>query len=119
MAMAAERDGEANDIRLMPEAVPRIRARVAGVRLWVADRQFCDLNQPEQLTEHGDHFLLRRTLKLGFHADPDRPARKPVDAQGRTVIDQWGWIGSPKEKRRRYVRQIHLVRPAGRRISIW
>ena len=111
VAMAAERDGEANDIRLMPEAVPRARARVAGVRLWVADRQFCDLDQPEQLTEQGDHFLLRRSLKLGFHADPDRPARQHVDAQGRTVIDQWGWIGSPKEKRRRYVRQIHLVRP--------
>jgi hypothetical protein len=111
VAMAAERDGEANDIRLMPEAIPRTRARVPGVRLWVADRQFCDLNQPERLIEHGDHFLLRRSLKLGFHADPDRPARQHVDAQGRTVIDQWGWIGSPKEKRRRYVRQIHLVRP--------
>jgi hypothetical protein len=111
VAMAAERDGEANDIRLMPAAIPRTRARVAGVRLWVADRQFCDLNQPGQLTQHGDHFLLRRTLKLGFHADPDRPARQSVDAQGRTVIDQWGWIGSPKEKRRRYVRQIHLARP--------
>jgi Transposase DDE domain len=111
VAMAAERDGEANDIRLMPEALSRTRARVAGVRLWVADRQFCDLNQPGQLTQQGDHFLLRRTLKLGFHADPDRPARQYVDAQGRTVIDQWGWIGSPKEKRRRYVRQIHLVRP--------
>jgi Transposase DDE domain len=111
VAMAAERDGEANDIRLMPEAIPRIRARVAGVRLWVADRQFCDLNQPARLTEQGDHFLLRRSLKLGFHADPDRPSRPSVDAQGRNVIEQWGWIGSPKEPRRRYVRQVHLVRP--------
>jgi hypothetical protein len=111
VAMAADPDGEANDIRLMPDAVPHARARIAGVRLWVADRQFCDLNQPAKLTEQGDHFLLRRSLKLGFHADPDRPARPTVDAQGRTVIEQWGWIGSPKEKRRRYVRQIHLVRP--------
>ena len=47
---------------------------------------------------------------MGFHADPNRPARKSVDAQGRAMIDEWGWIGSPKEKRRRYVRQIHLVR---------
>ena len=111
VAMAAERDGEANDIRLMPEAIPRIRARVAGVRLWVGDRQFCDLNQPAELTRQGDHFLLRRSLKLGFHADPDRAARSFVDAQGRTVIEQWGWIGAPKEKRRRYVRQVHLARP--------
>jgi DDE family transposase len=111
VAMAADPDGEANDIRLMPEAIPRARARITGVRLWVADRQFCDLNQPVLLTEEGDHFLLRRSLKLGFHADPSRPQRRSVDAQGRTVIDQWGWIGSPKEKRRRYVRQIHLIRP--------
>jgi Transposase DDE domain len=111
VTMAADPDGEANDIRLMPAAVPRARARIAGVRLWVADRQFCDLNQPARLTEQGDHFLLRRPLKLGFHADPDRPARPSVDAQGRTVIEQWGGIGSPKEKRRRYVRQIHLIRP--------
>jgi hypothetical protein len=111
VAMAAERDGEANDIRLMPEAVPRARARVPGVRLWVADRQFCDLNQPELLSQYGDHFLLRRTLKLGFHADPGRPARQYVDARGRAVIERWGLIGSPKEERRRYVRQIHLVRP--------
>ena len=77
----------------------------------MGDRQFCDLNQPAELTEQGDHFLLRRSLKLGFHADPDRPARSFVNAQGRTVIDQWGWIGAAKEKRRRYVRQIHLARP--------
>ncbi len=111
VAMAAERDGEANDIRLMPEAIPRIRARVAGARLWVGDRQFCDLNQPAELTRQGDHFLLRRSLKLGFHADPDRPPRSFADARGRTVIEQWGWIGAPKEKRRRYVRQVHLARP--------
>ena len=27
------------------------------------------------------------------------------------MIDRWGWIGAPQEKRRRYVRQIHLARP--------
>jgi hypothetical protein len=118
VAMAAERDGEANDIRLMPEAIPRIRARVAGVRLWVGDRQFCDLNQPAELTQQGDHFLLRRSLKLGFHADPDRAARSVVDARGRTVIEQWGWIGAPREKRRRYVRQIHLARPGAEDIYL-
>jgi hypothetical protein len=111
VAMAADPDGEANDIRLIPEAIPRARARINGVRLWVADRQFCDLNQPERLTEEGDHFLLRRSLKLSFSADPERPAQETIDAQGRRVIQQWGWIGAANEKRRRYVRQIHLIRP--------
>ena len=111
VSMAADPDGEANDIRLMPDAIPRARARIAGIRLWVADRQFCDLNQPVRLTEDGDHFLIRRSLKMGFHADPDRPVRTSLDSRGRRMTDQWGKIGSPKEKRQRYVRQIQLVRP--------
>jgi hypothetical protein len=112
IAMAAERDGEANDIRLMPRAVPRTRARVAGPRLWVADRQFCDLDQPALLTQEGDHFLVRRSRRLSFEADPARPAREATDGQGRRIVEQWGWIGKPSQKaRRRYVRQIHLVRP--------
>ena len=104
-------DGEANDIRLMPEVVPRARARISGVRLWVADRQFCDLNQPALLTEQGDHFLIRRSLKIHFHPDPQRPAQTSLDAQGRTVVEEWGWIGAEKEKRRRYVRHIRSDPP--------
>jgi hypothetical protein len=111
VAMAAERDGEANDIRLMPAMLPRARARIAGVRLWVGDRRFCDLDQPARMTEEGDHFLLRRSLRPGFHADPGRPPRSFADAAGRGVTERWGWIGAPKEERRRYVRQIHLARP--------
>lgn len=112
VAMAAERDGEANDIRLMPRAVPGTRARTTGPRLWVADRQFCDLNQPALLSEGSDHFLLRRSQKLGFAADPQRPARESTDVRGLRVVEQWGFIGAESQgKRRRYVRQIHLVRP--------
>ena len=119
VAMAAEPDGEANDIRLMPRAVPLARERTAGPRLWVADRQFCDLNQPALLSEGADHFLLRRSLKLGFAADPDRPARESTDARGLRVVEQWGWIGAVSQgQRRRYVRQIHLVRPGAEDVSL-
>jgi len=112
VAPAAERDGEANDIRLMPRAVPLARARTTGPRLWVADRQFCDLDQPAPLSEGGDHFLLRGNLKLSFTADPGRPARESTDARGLRVVERWGWIGAVSQgKRRRYVRQIHLIRP--------
>jgi hypothetical protein len=111
VAMAADPDGEANDIRLMPAVVPAARARIAGIRLWVADRQFCDLDQPGSLTEEGDHFLIRRSLRTGFHADAERQARTTVDARGRTIVQQWGWLGSPRDPRRRDVRQIHLIRP--------
>jgi len=118
VAMAADPDGEANDIRLMPEVVPRARARISGIRLWVADRQFCDLNQPALLTEQGDHFLIRRSLKTHFHPDPQRPAQTSRDAQGRTVVEEWGWIGAVKDKRRRYVRHIRLIRPGEEEILL-
>jgi len=118
VAMAADPDGEANDIRLMPAAVPRARARVAGIRLWVADRQFCDLDQPALLTEQGDHFLIRRSLRTGFHADPGRPARMSVDARGRTVVEHRGWLGAVRDRRRRYVRQIHLIRPGEEEVML-
>ena len=94
VAMAAERDGEANDIRLMPRVVPLARDRTTGPRLWVADRQFGDLTQPALLSEGDDHFLLRRSRKLSFAADPERPARESVDARGLRVVEQWGWIGA-------------------------
>ena len=44
VALAADPDGEANDIRLVPCALPLVRAAVTGPRLWVADRQFCNLD---------------------------------------------------------------------------
>jgi hypothetical protein len=118
VAMAADPDGEANDIRLMPEVVPRARARISGVRLWVADRQFCDLDQPALLSEQGDHFVIRRSLKLHFHPDPNRRAQTSLDGQGRTVVEEWGWIGAAKEKRRRYVRQVGLVRPGQEQVLL-
>jgi hypothetical protein len=110
-AMAADLDGEANDIRLMPDLIPRARARIRGVRLWVLDRQFCDLTQPALLSEEGDHFLIRRSLKTHFHPDPQRPAQTTTDERSRKVVEEWGWLGSEKDKRRRYVRQIRLIRP--------
>src|SRR5262245_28967951 len=80
VALAADPDGEANDIRLVPRLLPQARAAVAGPRLWVADRQFCDLDQPGRFAEDGDHYLIRFSLKTGFHPDPQRPGRHGLDA---------------------------------------
>jgi hypothetical protein len=111
VAMAADPDGEANDIKLMPHVLPRARAQIAGPRLWVADRQFCDLDQPQRFTESEDHFLIRFSLKMGFHPDPSSPSRTTHDRQGRTVIEHWGLIGAVTDRRRRWVRRITLERP--------
>src|SRR5438067_1023227 len=79
----ADPDGEANDIRLVPRVLPLARAAVAGPRLWVADRQFCDLDQPARFCAGGDHYLIRFSKKTGFHPDPSRPAQAGVDGRGR------------------------------------
>jgi hypothetical protein len=111
-AMAADPDGEANDVRLMPRLMPLARAAVAGPRLWVADAQFCDLDQTGAFTQdEGDHFLLRFTLRNGFTADPSRPARGGVNRRGQAYTQDWGWMGAAGDPRRRYVRRIAVKRP--------
>lgn len=111
VALAADPDGEANDCRLVPQLLQRARPLIAGPRLWVFDRQFCDLIQAERLIQQGDHFLIRYHPKVHFHPDPARPARRTADAQGRAVVEEWGWLGGEGNPRRRYVRRIALQRP--------
>lgn len=112
VALAADPDGEANDIRLVPRLLPQVRAAVAGPRLWLADRQFCDLDQPVRFSDEGDHYLIRFSLKTSFHADPSRPSRMGVDGSGRNFREEWGWMGAASQgERRRYVRRLWLERP--------
>ena len=42
---------------------------------------------------------------------PARPAREGREAQGRRYVEEWGHLGSPRSKRRLYVRRITLERP--------
>jgi Transposase DDE domain len=119
VALAADPDGEANDIRLVPRVLPLARAAVAGPRLWVADRQFCDLDQPGRFAEGDDHFLIRYSKNVGFHPDPARPARAGTDGQGRAYREEWGWLGAEAQgARRRYVRRITLERPGEEEVAV-
>jgi hypothetical protein len=111
LALAAGPDGEANDCRLVPHWLEQARQAVAGPRLWVLDRQFCDLTQTERCVQEGDHFLIRYHPKVHFHADASRPARPTQDEHGRTVVEEWGWLGAANNPRRRAVRRITLHRP--------
>jgi hypothetical protein len=112
IAMNADPDGERNDVPLVPGLVGQVRAQVAAAILWMGDRQFGDLNIAALLCERrGDHFLLRCTKTPGFYADPARPARAGIDGGGRRWVVEWGWLGGPKDPRRRYVRRITLYRP--------
>jgi hypothetical protein len=110
IAMSSALDGEANDAPLVPMLVPQVRALITRLRLWVADRQFCDLTIPHLLSENGDAFVIRHCLKMKFHPDPARPAKMSVDSRGRQMLEEWGWVGSVTDNRRMYVRRITLER---------
>ena len=111
VAMHADRDGDANDVKFVPDLLPEVRRRFPGPRLYIADRQFADLVQTAYFTQQGDHFLVRYNKKLHFHADSSREPREGRDASGRQFVEDWGWIGGPRDKRRREVRRITLIRP--------
>jgi hypothetical protein len=111
VAMATHPDGETNDAKLVPALLPQVRAQVAGRRLWVADRQFCDLTQTAAFATGGDQFLVRYHPKTHFCPDPTRAAQTGQDAQGRAWVEDWGWLGCEQAKQRRFVRRLTLYRP--------
>jgi hypothetical protein len=95
----------------VPALLPQVREQVAGSRLWVADRQFCDLTQTAGFTAGGDHFVVRYHSKTHFCPDATRPAQTGQDAQNRTWVQDWGWLGCEQAKQRRFGRRITLARP--------
>jgi hypothetical protein len=101
---AAHLDGAVNDNPLVPELLataPRCADRCpCRPRLIVADAQFCALVQISGYRRGGDHFALRYHPKLHFHADPTQPPREFRDSQDRLVIEEYGWLGSPQDRRR-------------------
>jgi hypothetical protein len=110
VAMAADPDGERNECRLVPQVVEQTRQVVSGPRLWVFDRQFCDLVQTARCSEEGEHFLIRYHTKVRFCPVPT-PAGVTQDAQGRRVVEDWGWLGVETNTQRRFVRRLTLTRP--------
>jgi hypothetical protein len=118
VAMAADLDGESNECRLVPQIVEHTRQVVSGPRLWVLDRQFCDLVQTARCTEGGDHFLIRYHKKVHFVADGTRPAALTQNAGGRTVCEEWGWLGAESNPGRRFVRYLTLTRPGEEAVSL-
>jgi hypothetical protein len=111
LALATSPDGDTNEARLVPALLPQVRLRRSNI-LWVADRQFCDLTQPRAFTERdGDHFLVRYHPRSKFCPDPSQPSQGGTDSEGRTYVQDRGWLGAAGNKDRRYVRRITLSRP--------
>jgi len=109
-AFSAHPDGETNDAPLVPDLLPQVRARSPKRRrLWLADRQFCDLVQTRNFSEGNDAFLLRYHSKNSFLRDLEILLKEGTDAQGRRYCEEWGYLGKDP-KRRFYVRRITLFR---------
>ncbi len=118
LAMVAEADGDANDVRLLPALLPDVRRRLAGPRLWLADRQFCDLVQIERFTEEEDSFVLRYNAKVKFQRDADQPVRTGTDRRQRSYTDEVGWLGRDGHPRQTYVRRVTLHRDEGDDVAL-
>ena len=111
IAMHADADGDANDVRFVPDLLPKVWARIFHPLLSLGDSGFCDLQRCEEFTQRGGHFLLRYHPKVGFHPDPSRRVKTGRDQDGRKYTERWGWLGAPTHPKRKYVRRIELERP--------
>jgi hypothetical protein len=110
VAMSDSLDGEANDVPLVPDLLPQVRAVIAGPILWMADRQFGDLGVPRLMTaREGDHYVLRLRKGPTFTPDPQVPARVTRDEHGREVLDEVGTLGKGADALPR-VRRVGLRR---------
>jgi hypothetical protein len=108
LAMETSPDGDANEAPLTPGLLDQVVQEDGLPLLLVADRQYADLKIPQQVTERGGQFVIRLNKKLTFHPEKELVSRLP---DGREVREAWGYVGRVQDRRRRYVRQITLVRP--------
>lgn len=116
IGMEVSLNGEANDAPLTPGLLAQMDEHLAGeVRLYIADRQFCDLKIPHAIAKRGDYFLIRFSKKMSFSPEKTRFWR---DAQGRDVCEEWGWLGRAADPRRKYVRRLTLQRPGEEEVSV-
>lgn len=105
-----EEDGDANDVRFFPALADQLRQRVAGPRLWIADRQFATLPVLTGMQKDQDAFVVRYSKAVGFTPDPDQPAREGLDAEQRPVVEAWGWLGKSQKRAGMVVRRITVQR---------
>jgi DDE family transposase len=118
-AMSAHADGEKNDAPLVPDLLAQVRTPAPDKPvLHVSDAQFCDLVQISQYRQANEHFALRYHPRLHFHIDSALPRREGVDAKKRPVIEEYGWLGSPKDERRTFVRRITWKRTDHKDLTI-
>jgi hypothetical protein len=106
-----DEDGDANDVQYVPELVERLLAVTPGPRLWLADAQFSFVPYLRELSQHGDHFVVRFSKAASFTPDPSRPAREGTDHEGRHYREEWGTLSGKRGRQRMLLRRITVERP--------
>jgi hypothetical protein len=110
VGLAADEDGDANDVRLLPDLLPSVRSAHAGRRLWIADRQFSFLSTLADFAQANDAFVVRYSKGIPYQRDASQAPRTGQDAEGRSYEEEWGWLGKERSKQRCLVRRITLQR---------
>ena len=118
LSMVSDPDGDANDVRLIPQLVSNLRERVGGSVLYMADAQFCDLVQIGRFSADKNAYLLRFNAKVAFIRDESKTIIEGVDSQGRPYVDECGKLGSDSNRRQCYTRRITLSREGQDDISV-
>ena len=66
----------------------------------------------------GGHFLIRYCTNTTFVPDASRPAQESRDADGRRIVQEWGWLGKVAKADRVYVRRITKHLADGKEIGV-
>jgi hypothetical protein len=122
VAMVGHLDGEAGEGDLTRALLRKLAAAAAaaGKDEWLAvlDRLYCNLSFPQEVLKAKGHFLIRYCSNTTFVPDPTRPAQEGRDAQGRRIVQEWGWLGKVAKADRLYVRRITKDLPDGKPLSV-
>lgn len=119
VAMVGHLDGEAGEAALTEALLAKFAALAGPGMPWlvVLDRLYCNLSFPQAVVKAGGHFLIRYCTTTTFVPDAGRPAQEFRDAEGRRVVQEWGWLGKVAKADRVYVRRITKDLPGGKVIS--
>lgn len=120
VAMVGHLDGEAGEAALTAALLPQLAAAAGPRKPWVVvlDRLDCNLSFPRLVLQAGGHFLIRYCSNTTFVPDAARPAQEHRDAQGRRIVQEWGWLGKSAKAERVFVRRITLELSAGKTIRV-
>jgi hypothetical protein len=120
VAMVGHLDGEAGEAALTEALVLKFAVLAGPEKLWlvVLDRLYCNLSFPRAVLNAGGNFIIRYCTNTTFVPDATRPAQEGRDAEGRRIVQEWGWLGKVEKDDRVYVRRITKYLPDGKEISV-